>query len=247
MAALSRIANRDHEIEVGPGDTVVLASSLIPGNENSVNRVINGLIKQGADVVHKNNARVHVSGHASAGELLTLYNIVKPRNVMPVHGEWRHLRANAELAELTGVPPDHVVVAENGTVVDLVGGDIAAVGQIPVGYIYVDGSSVGDITESQLKDRRILGEEGFISVFVAVDVSSGTVVAGPELHERGFADDDEVFEDVRPEVSRALEKALADGVTDVSQLQQVVRRVVGRWVSKTHRRRPMIVPIVVEV
>ncbi len=247
MAALSRIANRDHEIEVGPGDTVVLASSLIPGNENSVNRVINGLIKQGADVVHKNNARVHVSGHASAGELLTLYNIVKPRNVMPVHGEWRHLRANAELAELTGVPPDHVVVAENGTVVDLVGGDIAAVGQIPVGYIYVDGSSVGDITESQLKDRRILGEEGFISVFVAVDVASGTVVAGPELHERGFADDDEVFEDVRPEVSRALEKALADGVTDVSQLQQVVRRVVGRWVSKTHRRRPMIVPIVVEV
>lgn len=247
MAALSRIANRDHEIEVGPGDTVVLASSLIPGNENSVNRVINGLIKQGADVVHKNNARVHVSGHASAGELLTLYNIVKPRNVMPVHGEWRHLRANAELAELTGVPRDHIVVAENGTIVDLVDGDIRAVGQVPVGYIYVDGSSVGDITESQLKDRRILGEEGFISVFVAVDVASGTVVAGPELHERGFADDDEVFDDVRPEVSRALEKSLADGVTDASQLQQVVRRVVGRWVSKTHRRRPMIVPIVVEV
>jgi len=247
MAALSRIANRDHEIEVGPGDTIVLASSLIPGNENSVNRVINGLIKQGATVIHKNNARVHVSGHASAGELLTLYNIVKPRNVMPVHGEWRHLRANAALAELTGVAADHIVLAENGTVVDLVAGEFTEVGHIPVGYVYVDGSSVGDITESQLKDRRILGEEGFISVFVAVDVNSAKVVAGPELHERGFADDDEIFDDIRPELAKALERALADDVTDAQQLQQIVRRIVGRWVSKTHRRRPMIVPIVVEV
>lgn len=247
MAALSRIANRDHEIEVGPGDTIVLASSLIPGNENSVNRVINGLIKQGATVVHKSNAMVHVSGHASAGELLTLYNIVKPRNVMPVHGEWRHLRANAALAELTGVSPDHIVLAENGTVIDLVDGAVATVGQVPVGYVYVDGSSVGDITESQLKDRRILGEEGFISVFVAVDISTGKVVAGPELHERGFADDDEIFDTIRPDLAKALERALADQVTDVSQLQQVVRRVVGRWVAKTHRRRPMIVPIVLEV
>ncbi len=247
MAALSRIANRDHEIEVGPGDTVVLASSLIPGNENSVNRVINGLIRQGATVVHKNNAMVHVSGHASAGELLTLYNIVKPRNVMPVHGEWRHLRANAALAEMTGIPADHVVLAENGTVVDLLDDQVTVVGHIPVGYVYVDGSSVGDITESQLKDRIILGEEGFISVFVAVDVAAGKVVAGPELHERGFADDDKIFTDIRPDVARALERALADGVTDSRQLQQVVRRVVGRWVSKTHRRRPMIVPVVVEV
>lgn len=247
MAALSRIANRDHEIEVGPGDTIVLASSLIPGNENSVNRVINGLIKQGATVIHKNNARVHVSGHASAGELLTLYNIVKPRNVMPVHGEWRHLRANAALAELTGVAADHIVLAENGTVVDLVAGEFTEVGHIPVGYVYVDGSSVGDITESQLKDRRILGEEGFISVFVAVDFNSAKVVAGPELHERGFADDDEIFDDIRPELAKALERALADDVTDAQQLQQIVRRIVGRWVSKTHRRRPMIVPIVVEV
>ncbi len=247
MAALSRIANRDHEIEVGPGDTIVLASSLIPGNENSVNRVINGLIKQGATVVHKSNAMVHVSGHASAGELLTLYNIVKPRNVMPVHGEWRHLRANAALAELTGVSPDHIVLADNGTVIDLVDGAVATVGQVPVGYVYVDGSSVGDITESQLKDRRILGEEGFISVFVAVDISTGKVVAGPELHERGFADDDEIFDTIRPDLAKALERALADEVTDVSQLQQVVRRVVGRWVAKTHRRRPMIVPIVLEV
>ncbi|MFN8126123.1 MAG: ribonuclease J [Candidatus Nanopelagicales bacterium] len=247
MAALSRIANRDHEIEVGPGDTIVLASSLIPGNENSVNRVINGLVRQGATVIHKSNAMVHVSGHASAGELLTLYNIVKPRHVMPVHGEWRHLRANAALAMATGVAEGDIVMAENGTVIDLVGGAALKVGQVPVGFVYVDGSSVGDITESALKDRRILGEEGFISVFVAVDVSDAKVVAGPELHERGFADDDEIFADVRPEIAQALEKALADGVTEPQQLQQIVRRIVGRWVSRTHRRRPMIVPVIVEV
>ncbi len=247
MAVLSRIANRDHAIEVGPDDTIVLASSLIPGNENAVNRVINGLTRQGADVVHKGNAEVHVSGHASAGELLTLYNIVKPRNVMPVHGEWRHLHANAELARSSGVPTGRIVVADNGSVVDLVAGDAQITGSVPVGFVYVDGASVGDITESQLKDRRILGEEGFISVFVAVDVGAGKVMAGPELHERGFADDDEVFAEIRPEIAQALEQALAQNVDEIHQLQQIVRRVVGRWVSRTHKRRPMIVPVVVEV
>lgn len=246
MAALSRIASRNHQIEIGPGDTVILASSLIPGNENAVNRVINGLTKWGANVVHEQNAKVHVSGHASAGELLTLYNLVKPKNVMPVHGEWRHLHANAQLAERTGVAAENIVMAENGTVIDLHDGRAAIVGQVPVGYVYVDGSSVGDITESSLKDRRILGEEGFISVFVAVDMVEGKVVVGPELHERGFAEDDAVFAEVGPDVARALEKALADGTDDVAALQRVVRRVVGRWVSKTHRRRPMIVPVVVE-
>jgi len=247
MAVLSRIANRDHAIRVGPEDTIVLASSLIPGNENAVYRVINGLTRWGATVVHKGNARVHVSGHASAGELLYLYNIVKPRNVMPVHGEWRHLRANAELAERTGIPPDRIVLAEDGVVIDLVDGVASIVGAVPVGYVYVDGSSVGDITEASLTDRRVLGEEGFISVFAAVDISSSKVVAGPELHARGFHEDPEVFAPVREEVRAALEAALADDITDVRDLQQRIRRVVGRWVSATHRRRPMIVPVVVEV
>ena len=247
MAVLSRIANRDHKIEVGEGDTVVLASSMIPGNENAVNRVINGLTQQGATVVHQGNARVHVSGHASAGELLTFYNIVRPRNVMPVHGEWRHLYANAALAQLTGVPRENIVLAENGSVVDLVDGQVQITGQIPVGYVYVDGSSVGDITESQLKDRRILGDEGFISVFVVVDISSGKVVAEPEIHERGFAHDDDIFNEVRPLIKTALEDALAGKTKEARQLQQVVRRTVGQWVSRSHRRRPMILPVVVEV
>ncbi len=246
MAALSRMANNDHAIKIGPDDTVVLASSLIPGNENAVNRVINGLTRSGATVIHRGNALVHVSGHASAGELLYVYNIVKPRNVMPVHGEWRHMRANAALAERTGVPADRIVLAEDGVVVDLVDGVASIVGAVPVGYVYVDGASVGDISEAALTDRRVLGEEGFISIFAAVDIIEGTVVAGPEVEARGFHEDPEVLKPVRDEVRRELEQALADGVIDPHQLQQRVRRVVGRWVSSTHRRRPMIIPIVVE-
>ncbi|HEX6919131.1 MAG TPA: ribonuclease J [Actinomycetes bacterium] len=247
MAALSRMANRDHQIRVGEGDTVLLASSLIPGNENAVYRVINGLTRWGANVVHKGNAMVHVSGHASAGELLYCYNVVQPSNVMPVHGEWRHLRANAELAMLTGVPHDRVVLAEDGVVVDLVDGRARIVGTVPCGYVYVDGSSVGDVTEASLKDRRILRDEGFISVVVVVDSVTGKVSGGPEIHARGFAEDESVFDEVRPLIEDALDRAAAEGIGDSRQLQQLVRRTVGRWVSDTYRRRPMIIPLVVEV
>ena len=246
MAALSRMANRDHRVEVGRGDTVVLASSLIPGNENAVFRVINGLMRLGAKVVHQGNARVHVSGHASAGELMYCYNILRPRNVMPVHGEIRHLVANAAIAVQTGVPPERVVLAEDGVVVDLVDGLATIVGAVPCGYVYVDGSSVGTLTDAELKDRRILGEEGFISIFAVVDSATGKVIAGPQIHARGFAEDDAVFESIQPEVARALEEAALTGTADVHQLQQVVRRVVGRWVSGRLRRRPMIIPIVIE-
>jgi len=246
MAVLSRIANQDHAISIGPGDTVILASSLIPGNENAVNRIINSLTKHGAKVVHKGNALVHVSGHAAAGELLYCYNIVKPKNVMPIHGEWRHLRANAALAISTGVSPKNVVLADDGVVVDLVNGQARIVGAVPCGFVYVDGSSVGDVTETLLKDRRILGEEGFISVVTAVDVVTGKVVAGPEIHARGFGPNDSIFDEVLPSVRNTLEDALADGVVDTHQLAQLVRRVVGKWVGDKHRRRPMIVPVVIE-
>jgi ribonuclease J len=246
MAALSRMANKDHRVQVGPGDTVVLASSLIPGNENAVYRVINGLARLGAKVVHQGNARVHVSGHASAGELLYCYNIVRPRNVMPVHGEVRHLIANADLAEQTGVPRERIMIAEDGVVVDLVDGVARIAGMVPAGYIYVDGASVGEITEADLKDRRILGEEGFISIIVVVDAGSGKVVAGPEIHARGFAEDEAVFDAVRPRIVDALRDAANSGTSDNHQLQQVVRRVVGRWVNESYRRRPMIIPLVIE-
>ena len=246
MAVLARMANQDHQIEVGEGDTVILASSLIPGNENAVYRVINGLTQLGAKVIHRSNARVHVSGHAAAGELLYCYNIVRPRNVLPVHGEYRHLRANAALAVDTGVPAERTLVGENGVVVDLRDGVAQIVGQLDVGFVYVDGSSVGSITDADLKDRRILAEEGFISIFVALDVQTGRVIVGPEIQSRGFAEDEKVFDDVKPKVLAALAEAAQGGTRDQHGYQQVVRRTVGRWVNTQHRRRPMIVPVVIE-
>ena len=247
LSALSRMANRDHPvITLRAGDTVVLASSLIPGNESSVYRVINGLSKLGAHVVHKGNALVHVSGHASAGELLFGYNLVRPRNVLPVHGEARHLIANGELAVATGVPRERTILAEDGSVIDLENGIARIVGKVDSGYIFVDGTTVGDISEVSLTDRRILGEEGFISVVAVVNTHASRIVSGPDIHARGFVEDDSVFDPVRPLIISALEEALAEGVDDSYRLQQVIRRRLGRWVSDTHRRRPMIIPVVIE-
>jgi ribonuclease J len=248
MSALSRMAGRDHAIRIAAGDTVILASSLIPGNETAVYRVINGLTRLGARVVHKDSSLVHVSGHAPAGELLYLLNLVKPRNFMPVHGEWRHLVAHARLARLTGVPDDRVVIAEDGVVVDLVDGKARIAGAVEAGYVYVDGLTVGEVTETQLKDRRILGDEGFISVIMVLDSSTGKIVGGPEIHTRGSGIDGAAFSsDVLPKLVEALERAANDGVTDTHALRQLTRRVVGKWVSDNYRRRPMIIPVVVEV
>jgi ribonuclease J len=246
MAALSRMANRDHKIEVGQDDTVLLASSLIPGNENAVYRVINGLTHLGATVVHKGNAMVHVGGHASAGELLYVYNIVQPGNVMPVHGEWRHLVANGDLAVQTGVPRDRVILAEDGVVVDLVDGVARITGSIDCGYVYVDGSSVGGTTETLLKDRRILRDEGFVTIIVVRDTATGKIAAGPEIQTRGFAEDEAIFAQVLPRLEAALEEARQNGVNDTHQLQQVVRRTVGSFLGGKLRRRPMVIPIVID-
>ena len=247
LAALSRMANGEHEIVVGKGDTVILASSLIPGNENPVYRIINELTRLGANVVHKGNAMVHVSGHAAAGELLYCYNIVKPKHVMPIHGEWRHLRANAELAIKTGVPSSKTLVVENGITIDMADGYADISGSVPVGFVYVDGQSIGEITEDSLKDRRILGEEGFISVIVVVDSQSGKIVAGPDIHARGFTEDAALFNEVTGMIEKAMAHAVASGINGTHQLQQVVRKTVGSWVGDKHRRKPMIVPVVIEV
>jgi len=247
MSALSRMAVRDHPIRIAEGDTVILASSLIPGNETAVYRVINGLTRLGARVVHRGSALVHVSGHAPAGELLYVLNLTKPRNFMPVHGEWRHLRAHARLAALAGVPERNIVIAEDGVVVDLADGRARITGAVPCGYVYVDGLTVGEVTESQLKDRRILGEEGFVSVVIVVDSSSGKMVAGPEIHARGSGIDDAAFGDVLPKIADGLAMAAAEGIVDAHQVSQLARRIVGRWVSDNYRRRPMIIPVVIEV
>ncbi|MFF0154157.1 ribonuclease J [Micromonospora sp. NPDC005203] len=248
MSALGRMASGDHRhITIAPGDTVVLASSLVPGNETSVYRVINRLARAGAVVVHKDVAKVHVSGHAPAGELLYLLNVVRPSNLMPVHGEWRHLRAHARLGIESGVAADRVVICEDGDVVDLVEGRASLVGHVKSRYVYVDGLAVGDVSESLLTERRILGDGGFIATTVVVDSVTGKVVAGPTLSAKGFSEDPEAFNPVVPLVTEALNRAAADGITDPHQLQQIVRRTVGRWVNDKYRRRPMIVPTVVEV
>ena len=247
MAALSRMANGDHQIRVGEGDTVILASSLIPGNENSVFRIINELTRFGAKVVHKANAMVHVSGHAAAGELLYCYNIVKPKYVLPIHGEWRHLKANAELAIQSGVPRENTFIIDNGVVIDMVDRVAEVVGAIPVGFVFVDGQSIGDITESSLKDRRILGEEGFISCIVVIDSQSGKIVAGPDIHARGFNEDVAMFDEVKMRIEKALAAAVVDGINGTHQLSQIVRKTIGGWVGGEHRRKPMIVPVVIEV
>jgi ribonuclease J len=165
---------------------------------------------------------------------------------MPVHGEWRHLVANAALAKQTGIPSERVVLAEDGVVVDLVDGKASIVGAVPCGYIYVDGSSVGDFDEALLKDRRILRDEGFISVIVVMDAATGKIAAGPEIQARGFAEDDEIFKQVRPKIEQALAEATGNGVTDSYQLEQVMRRAIGGWVGGKIRRRPMIIPVVIQ-
>jgi ribonuclease J len=230
LSALSRMANKAHPvIQLQAGDTVVLASSLIPGNENAVYRVINGLSRLGAKVVHRGNALVHVSGHASAGELLYCYNIVRPRNVMPVHGEIRHLIANGDLAMATGVPRERTLIAEDGAVVDLQNGRARVVGKVDCSYIFVDGATVGDIT-----------------VIAVVNTHTATIVSGPDIHARGFLEDDSVFDSVREQLVSVLESALADGVEDSHRLQQVIRRRLGKWVNDKYRRRPMIIPVVIQ-
>ena len=247
MAALSRMSVGSHRtVTIEPGDMVVLASSLIPGNENSVYRVINDLTRLGARVVSKENAKVHVSGHASAGELIYCYNIVQPKNVMPIHGEVRHLVGNGQLAVKTGIDPQNVVLAEDGVTVDLKDGVARVSGIVPCEYVYVDGRSIGEISEDELETRRTLGSEGFISIFAVVEHDSGMVLAGPVIRAIGMAEDDSVFEEILPDVAQALKDAAAPGGQDPYVLQQAMRRVMGRWVARRLRRRPMIVPVVTE-
>ena len=246
MAALSRMANREHMIRIGEGDTVLLASSLIPGNENAIYRVINALTRWGANVVHKGNAKVHVSGHASAGELVYCYNVVRARNVMPVHGEWRHLVANGALATRTGLPAGNLVLAEDGVVVDLIDGKATITGKVPAGNVYVDGMTVGGATEASLKDRRTLAEEGFVTIVLLLDADTGALTEPPEFLARGFVHEEGTFDRVVPMIEKALAKAASEGIGDVHQLEQIVHRTVGRWANDTSRRCPLILPIIID-
>jgi ribonuclease J len=247
MSALARMSRGEHRsITLTAGDLIVLSSSLIPGNEEAVYGVIDELAKIGARVVTNAQARVHVSGHAYAGELLFLYNGVRPRNVMPVHGTWRMLRANAGLAARTGVPPDSIVLAENGVSVDLIAGQARIAGAVPVGKMFVDGLILGDVGDITLGERLILSS-GFVAVTVVVRRGTGRAAAPPHLHSRGFSEDPKALEPAVRKVEDELEVLAQENVTDPIRIAQAVRRTVGKWVGETYRRQPMIVPTVLEI
>jgi len=246
LAALSKMAAGTHTIRVGRGDTVLLASSLIPGNENAVYRVINGLTSLGAAVVHKGNAKVHVSGHASAGELVYAYNIVRPSNVLPVHGEARHLRANADIAISTGVDPARVLVAQDGSVIDLVDGTATVTGAVPAGNVYVDGQSVGVLTETSLEDRRTLGGEGVVTVVLLFDVDTLTLSEPPDYITRGSVHGSADFDGANPAIEKALAELGGRAATDTAAVESAVATALSTWIRRTHGHSPMIIPVVIE-
>ena len=247
MAALSRMSRGEHRsITLTTGDLIIMSSSQIPGNEEAIFGVIDSLAKIGVRVVTNGQVRIHVSGHAYAGELLFLYNGVRPRNVMPMHGTWRHLRANAALAVASGVPKESIVLAENGVSVDLVGGKASIAGAVPLGKMFVDGLVTGDVGEATIGERLTLAS-GFISLTVVVKRGTGKLVAAPHLHSRGFSEDPKALEPAAEKVQEALEALAAEQVTDVSRIAQAARRAVGKWVGEVYRRQPMIVPTVLEI
>jgi ribonuclease J len=246
MAAISRMANGDHQIRIGEGDTVLLASSLIPGNESAIYGIINKLTDLGAKVVHKGNAQVHVSGHASAGELVYCYNIVKPRNVLPIHGESKHLRANGELAVRTGIDPERVLIAFDGVTIDLADGKATISGRVPAGMVYVDGQTVGRATEDTLKERRMLREGGIVTVLALLDPTTTTLAEPLEYLTRGFVHDEHTFDGAGAEVEKALARAVEQRITAVDRLEDLIATAVSRYVQRTYRREPVVIAIVVD-
>lgn len=247
MAALSRMARREHrQITVRDGDLIILSSSLVPGNEEAVFGVINMLSQIGATVVTGRDAKVHTSGHGYSGELLFLYNAARPSNAMPMHGEWRHLRANKQLAISTGVREENVVLAQNGVVVDLVDGKASVVGQIPVGNLYVDGVTMGDVDADVLADRAELSSGGLITVTAVIDNRTGRPLEKPRAQARGFSDDvKEVLAEVEKIVDDTMFDLAGSGENNPYRMAQEVRRRAEKHISSKWRREPMIVPTIV--
>ncbi len=249
MSALSLLARDENKfVKLGEHDTVILSSHAIPGNESNVNKVIDGLLRRGAEVVHSGIADIHATGHAQADEIKTYLSLVRPEFYVPIHGEFRHMMANGRLGEVMGIPHDRVVLCEDGDVIELSDTGLAHVGRVPAGYVYVDGI-VGDVGQGVIRDRRVLGEEGVVVVVVTVDTQTGKVLTGPDIITRGWVyapEAEDLLDEACDLVSAALERALAEGVRDVEALERDVRRVAGKFVSEHTRRRPMIVPVVME-
>jgi len=249
MSALSLLARGENRfVKLGEHDTVILSSHAIPGNENAVNKVIDGLLRRGAEVVHSGVVDVHATGHAQADEIKTYLSLVRPEWFVPIHGEFRHMVANARLGELMGVPRNRVVLCEDGDVIELSDDGLDHVGRVPSGYVYVDGI-VGDVGQGVIRDRRVLGEEGVVVVVVTVDMQTGKVLTGPDIITRGWVyapEAEDLLDEACDRVSTAVEAALGNGERDVEALERDVRRAAGKFVNERTKRRPMIVPVVME-
>lgn len=251
MSALTRMAKNDHKkVEILPGDTVIISATPIPGNEKLVSNTINHLYKLGANVVHERESGVHVSGHASQEELKLMHNLVRPQFFIPVHGEYRHLITHANLAQDLGMPKENIVIPENGSVIELTKNGIGIAGKIPSGKVLVDGLGVGDVGNIVLRDRRQLSQDGIMIVVVTLDSETCTVVAGPDIVSRGFVyvrEAEDLMEEAKEKVQLALDKCQENGVSEWSQIKNAVRDALGKFLYEKTRRRPMILPIIMEV
>jgi ribonuclease J len=249
-SALSLMASRQQKwIKLDAGDTVVLSSSLIPGNEPAIHRVVDALYRTGADVYHMPADAVHASGHAAQEELRLMLSLVRPRWFIPIHGERRHLQHHARLAEEVGIPHDHVIVCEDGDVVE-VGEHVAKVDRVQAGMTFVDGLGIGDVGGEVLRDRRKLAGDGVVVVVVTVDSQTGDLVAGPDIVNRGFVYDEtsgDILEEARLRVVSSIEDSASADVIDPSALQQNIRRVLGRYFNEVTQRKPVILPVIMEI
>lgn len=248
LSALTRIAYGDHPaLKVEPGDTVIISAKPVPGNELRVHDSINQLARAGAEVLHEEIAPVHVSGHACQEELRTMLSLIRPRYVMPIHGEYRMLAAHAKLAREAGVPDERIILADNGSVVELARGGARLVDQVEAGITFVDGLRVGDIQDVALRDRRRLADDGVLIVVTTLASSDGGDIAPPELIARGFAESDELLDELRTEADRVVRELATQHVNEIKLLQEHIHDAIGQVVYDRTRRRPMILPVVIEV
>jgi ribonuclease J len=251
LSALARIANGDHKtVDIQSGDTVVISASPVPGNERAVGRVINRLAKAGANVLDKTSAQVHVSGHAAAEELKLMLNLASPIYFMPIHGETRHLKAHAKLAEETGVPSDHIFALENGDCLEIDEKGARVAGHVESGVVYVDGLSVGDVGQVVLRDRQLLARDGIATIVIAIDGQTGKPMGEPELVMRGIIhgpEESALLEEARQRIAKTLAKTAREGATDHAVIKNAVRESLSQFLWERIRRRPMIIPVVMEV
>ena len=251
MSALYRIAFSEHDkVKLTPGDVVVLSASAIPGNEKLVGKIINALVKNGVKVVNDSTEDVHVSGHACKEEIKLLMALLKPKYFMPIHGEDRHLYANKEIAEFMGIPTQNIFISEIGKVLELSSKGVKFNGTVPSGRVLVDGSGVGDIGSVVLRDRKHLAEDGLVVVVVTVDLGAGDIISGPDIVSRGFVyvkESEELMIGAKKVAAATLERALARGIYDFAEMKMLIREDLARFINKETKRKPMILPIIMDI